>query len=150
MCWCFGGARLSRHRVCRVGRRSQIRFGSSAVHSPSSRAVVARGKVNFFFLWSLKRATACSPGDFFCGRTTSTPIPPAGPPRGTPRAATSSPLEVGGRASTPSRSARYRVAADLKRPATWSSGVFSEAVRRAASASPTRLRCRRRSRPWRI
>ncbi len=65
MCWCFGGARLSRHRVCRVGRRSQIRFGSSAVHSPSSRAVVARGKVNFFFLWSLKRATACSPGDFF-------------------------------------------------------------------------------------
>ena len=51
MCWCFGGARLSRHRVCRVGRRSQIRFGSSAVHSPSSRAVVARGKVNFL-LWS--------------------------------------------------------------------------------------------------
>ena len=45
----FGGARLSRHRVCRVSRGSQIRFVSSAVHSPSSRAVVARGKVNFFF-----------------------------------------------------------------------------------------------------
>ena len=72
MCWCFGGARLSRHRVCRVGRRSQIRFGSSAVHSPSSRAVVARGKVNFF-LCGLGTGNRVPARFFlFCGRYITT------------------------------------------------------------------------------